>query len=337
MKKIYLSIFTAISVIFSSNAQTLTATNHNPLLGEIIKTTECSTTAINPGTSGTNQTYNFGAITIGTVNLTNTVVTSASTGSAASYPSSSVAISSGTNNSYYTPTTTDLKFWGGNMTIGALNVVLTYTSNAVYAVYPMAYNTTNTVSVGGGINVSGNNGTFTGISSIVADGTGTLVLPGRTFNNILRVKNVQNLNFNLIVSGTVNQILYEYYDPTLSKNPILTVTNSTLASIAFGTSTLVAVTVNTDYLQVGVKESLKELTGVNIFPNPANTNVNIQLNGDINEAVNLEIINAIGQNVRKEILTNKSNLVNVSELPSGIYFFKMSAGNAVTVKKITIE
>lgn len=322
-------------------AQTLTATNHNPVIGEIIKTTDVSTISVIPGGAGTGQTWNFSSVTIGSISTTNTVVTAASTGSASSYPSAGLAVSGGTNNSFYSTSSTDYKYWGGNLTIGPINLILTYTSSAVNAVYPMSYNVTNSVNIGGNINVSGNLGTFTGNSNIEADGTGTLVLPGRTFNNVIRVKNTQNISFNLLVAGTVTQISYEYYEPTLSKSPLFSIASSTLSSIAFGTSTQVAVYVNSDYLQVGINEQTKEISNLNLFPNPAKSNFNISLTNENAEPVSYEIINAIGQTVRNEKLSASKGeslySIEATAIESGIYFIKVTVGNAVSVKKLTIQ
>lgn len=342
MKKIYFTLFTLCASLVSVTAQTLTATNHNPVIGEILRTTDASTVSVSPGASGAGQTWNFSGVTINTVIASSTVVTTASTGSASAFPSAGLAISSATNNnSFYSGTATEYSYWGGNQTIGAFNLVLTYTSAAINAVYPMSLNTTSNVTTGGGISVAGNSGSFSGNSNIVADGTGTLVLPGRTFNNVLRVKNTQNINFTLLVSGVVNQVTYEYYEPTLSKIPLFSIAQSTLSSIAFGTSTQVAVYVNADYMQVGIKEQSKEVASLNIFPNPAKSSFNISLTNEKAETVNYEIMNALGQTVKRETLsTDKGEVkyaIDINSIPSGVYFVKVNVGNATSVKKLTIQ
>lgn len=340
MKKLYFTFLTILSGLTVSIAQTLTATNHNPVLGEVYKTTDASTVGVTPGGTGSGQTWNFSSVTIGTINTTYSVVTAAATLSASLYPSSNVATSTGTFNSFYSTSTNDYKYWGGNLTIGAFNIVLNYGSPALYAKYPMSLNSSTTAAVSGSISASGNNGTFTGNSSVVADGTGTLVLPGRTFNSVIRVANTQTLNFTLIVPGTVTQIVYEYYDPTKSKIPLFTINSSTITS-ALGTSTQVAVSVNADYLQVGIKEQTKEVADLNIFPNPAKSNFNIRLTNENADAVSYEIINAIGQTVRVENLASLKGesqySIDSNNLESGIYFVKVKVGEAISVKKITIQ
>ena len=101
------------------------------------------------------------------------------------------------------------------------------------------------------------------------------------------------------------------------------------------------VTINSDYLQVGIKEQSKEVASLNIFPNPAKSAFNISLTNEKADGVNYEIMNALGQTVKKETLSTEKGEVNyaidISNIPSGVYFVKVNVGNATSVKKLTIQ
>lgn len=346
MKKLYFTLLSILSGLAFVTAQTLTVTNHAPTVGDIIKTTDASTAGVLPGGNGAGQNWNYSSITIGSANMTYSVVTAASTGSLSSFGSSSVSVSTGTTNSFYSSSPTEHKYWGGNLVLGGLNAILTYTSAAVYAKYPMSLNTNTTATVGGTLTAASNNGSFNGTSTVSASGTGTLQLPGRTFNNVIKVTTTQILYYSVsVITGTVVQVVNEYYDPMLSKAPLFTINQSTIASIVVmppvQTSTQVATFVNTDYMMVGVKEQSKEISNLNIYPNPSKSNFNISLTNENAEVISYEMINVLGQSVRKETLGNNKGEVKynieTSGIEAGVYFVKVNAGNATSVKKITIQ
>ncbi len=341
MKKLYFTILSAIFCL-GANAQTLTATNHLPTLGDLYRTTDASSLSLNAGPGGAGQTWNYTSATIGTTTTTYSVVTVASTGSTGSYPSADRAVQSATNsNSFYSYTGSNYNYYGGNLQVGAFALTFTYTSPATLFQYPMSLNSSVSNTVAGNINLSGNNGTYTGFNNTIADATGTLVLTGRTFTNVIRVVNTQTLNANIIVPVVVTQKLYEYYAISVSKSPIFSIATSTIASSLGTPSTQTFVTVNADYLFVGINENTKEVSDLNLYPNPAKTNFTLSFTNANAENASCEIMNAIGQTVRKESISSEKGLVkhnvNIENLESGIYFVKVMVGNSSSVKKITIQ
>ena len=65
------------------------------------------------------------------------------------------------------------------------------------------------------------------------------------------------------------------------------------------------------------------------------------MNNENAEVISYEMINVLGQIVRKENLGNSKGEVKfnieTSGIESGVYFVKVYAGNATSVKKITIQ
>ena len=77
------------------------------------------------------------------------------------------------------------------------------------------------------------------------------------------------------------------------------------------------------------------------FPNPFNPSTNISYALPKNEFVKLTVYNVLGKTIA--ILVNEQKHAgsynvsfNASALPSGIYFYKLSAGSYVNIKKMMV-
>ncbi len=74
-----------------------------------------------------------------------------------------------------------------------------------------------------------------------------------------------------------------------------------------------------------------------IYPNPANTELTIEFLSVNNINYNLQIANAIGQVVCQSKVSTYKTAINISELPTGIYFVTLKTGTATLTKKVVIE
>jgi hypothetical protein len=76
----------------------------------------------------------------------------------------------------------------------------------------------------------------------------------------------------------------------------------------------------------------------NIYPSPANSVVNIEAKG-ITVIKDITVLNALQQTEEVKIMELNGGVakLDVTNLSPGIYFIRISDGNAVTVQKITIE
>lgn len=345
MKKLYFFVLTFFAGL-SLNAQILTQGNNAPAIGDMFRTTDVSTVGVTSGAAGNGVTWDMSAVSIGTAITINTVVPVPSASTAA-FPSASVAVQNSVTSNYlfYSSSGTDLKLWGGSVTAGTVNVNLNYSSAAVLANYAMAYNSTASNTIAGTFYVPAFSisGTFNGTCSINADGLGTLALPTRTFTNVLRKKVTQELNLSVspFGSGTATLVTYEYFAPGLDKSSLFTIMTSDAIIPLLGTSSQTLVTVNSDYQYVGISENTNEITSLNIFPNPASNNFTLAFMNENAENVSVEIVNALGQLVKKEILENTKGLVkqnvNITGIEAGVYFVKTNVGSKSSVKKLTIQ
>jgi len=80
---------------------------------------------------------------------------------------------------------------------------------------------------------------------------------------------------------------------------------------------------------VGINEAVDSL--ISVYPNPNNGVVNINLTAELAKNASLEVYDALGKLVVKQVLANELNIINVSNLDNGIYMFKV-LNNTNTVK-----
>lgn len=322
MKKIILSIFTCIGLV--TTAQTITEGNHAPMNGDVtFSTYQCDSLGINPGGTGSGQTWNFSAHTphLSTIK-TFTTLTSVN----ATYNPADVYVSSGsTNTNYYRSATTKLNYYGGDLTISGINLTVKYANPAIVALYPMSLNSA-TTSITSGTVVSAITGAFSGTCDVIADASGTLTLPAKTFTNTLRVVTSQTLSAPSIFNTLVYLKVYDYYctDDTI-KSPIFSINTSTISSSIGGTSTQTVTTLLKDYDVVGVKEMKTSKIELSVFPNPATTFVNFSTTSL--EATKVIAFDMTGKIVATEIIETGKAKMNVANLASGVYMYQVTDKN----------
>lgn len=323
MKKLLLSlsVFTAVA----ANAQ-LTQANHTPSFWDYAYSMNQCDTIISgvPGATGAGAMWSY-TPTVHT-SIQKNYTTSLSTNG--SFAPADGVVSAGANDaSYYrTDNPTALLYYGGNISVNGVNAVAKYGAPAVVASYPMALNSTTSSVTSGTVNVTSPlpiSAPFTGNCNVLADATGTLVLPGRTFGDIIRLKTAQNL----VASGTatINLLTYDYYTLTNAKAPILSIQTSTITSFS-GTSTQTITTLQKDYVTVGIKESKAANTGLSVFPNPASSVVNFST--DNTEALKVTLYDITGKAVVSELFEDSKARLNVSSLNNGIYLYTVTGKNS---------
>lgn len=91
-----------------------------------------------------------------------------------------------------------------------------------------------------------------------------------------------------------------------------------------------------------VSETTSPLSGVNIFPNPANDFVNVQFNSLSAGTFSIEVYNTLGQRVSLEQLGFRTagainHQINLSGLNAGVYFVKINNGTDAIVNKVSVN
>ncbi|MGZ3921700.1 MAG: DUF2341 domain-containing protein [Bacteroidia bacterium] len=113
---------------------------------------------------------------------------------------------------------------------------------------------------------------------------------------------------------------------TIVISPTIT-TSYTVSSSANGCTGLAMVTQSVSACTS--LNSLNLISKINIYPNPTNGLLNIEIDGS---AVNvkIQVINALGEVLIEETPVLKSNSYNLNQYPNGLYFVKISENNHVT-------
>jgi hypothetical protein len=92
-----------------------------------------------------------------------------------------------------------------------------------------------------------------------------------------------------------------------------------------------------DSIYVGWAIAVNEVNGasISIYPNP--TSGKFIINGLNGQKGEVEIFNAVGNKIYYSPNFNRTNTINISEYPDGIYFLKINSENGIITKKIILR
>ncbi len=139
-------------------------------------------------------------------------------------------------------------------------------------------------------------------------------------------KNGSNLSNNSNYWGVnTNQLQVMNITNTLAGNYVLYV-NGECNNLVSLTASL---SVNTTSIS-----NLNEM-GVNIYPNPCNSNNGLHI--DIENPTNFKIFGITGKEEVSGTLKNKSNTINISALPKGMHIIQLINENSILTQKILIK
>jgi hypothetical protein len=198
-----------------------------------------------------------------------------------------------------------------------------YTSSSGSAVVSPTTNTSYTVT---GASVAGC--TNTAVSSITVNASPSVV--ASTSNSVICVGN------SVVLTASTSATSYTWNTGattmTVSVSPTVTSTYTVSVSNAAAcvASSTVLVTVNPC---TGINEILAN--SISVYPNPNNGILNINLTSELAQNSSLEVYDALGKLVVKQVLANELNTINISNLNNGIYTFKvLNSSNNLKVGKL---
>ncbi len=353
MKKLYTAFYLTIFSATGAFAQ-LTQTNHAPANGDTWSTLQCDTNGVNPGTAGTGKTWNYAGITVN--NGMQVDYLTANVSGVVNYPAANVSVTASNNeNSFYASSANSLLYYGGRRSAQGNTFNLGYTSPAIMASYPMSINNSSTASTAGTVQVvlpqGSATGSFVGTNTVVADASGTMILPGtsQTFTNVLRTLFSQDINFTVSVpligsvSGTMTEVTFDYYQSGI-KAPLFSISNFTVALPApFPTTIEKIVTRNKNAVGTGTTINTTSLYSVKpadadirLYPNPANQSVSLRTSSEMWQTI--EIFDLTGRLVEKKELIDGKVTVDVSAYQEGLYIYSLkgTAADRSHSGKITV-
>jgi hypothetical protein len=335
MKIKLLSFFMIILSVANAQNLTLTKAAYEPVVGDskgtYILDTSFYSTGLPSNITGTAVTWDFSNLIL---NPTVTLVSSdfVSPASTTVTPPTGATIAEDQNGSYTffkSVATPSAQYELLSIKFGTVG--LNFTNSAIVARWPVNYGYSLSDPVAGTV---ASTLSFSGNVTTTSDGMGTLLMPqSNTFSNVLRVKSVQSITITILTFpvGNIQQTSYQYYHSS-SKFPILTV-NNTASTFSSQTTVVTSASGNANFLAIGVKENKLNTLNFSVFPNPASTAVNVELaNNKIAESITL--INSIGQVLKTK---NNSNIINVSEIPNGVYYLEVRSGDHSSRKPVVIN
>ncbi len=214
------------------------------------------------------------------------------------------------------------------------NVIRYHNDPLISAKFPMTLGTSYTDYVDGEAIANSVTAAMSGTADIEVDGTGTLELAGNTYTNVVRVKTVEVISGVIALVGpvTITRTSYMYYDFATSQLPIF-IYGKILADLgAMGTTNLKSVWSKDPLMGYAGVEETNE-SDLSIYPNPANTEVNISCD----KGESISVINSIGQTVYSTNITKQITTIDVSNFSTGIYFVEIKNEDEKITKKLVIK
>ncbi|PWN70021.1 T9SS C-terminal target domain-containing protein [Chryseobacterium phosphatilyticum] len=325
--KTSLFILLGTPAVFSAQI-TLTKATHDPVINDIVNNSIVTGTVDNSAT-GPNVTFSNGSLAQGASSqVTYSTPTATEIGN---YPGSTIKMIDGTTTIFYKASATKLEITG----IINPQVTLNFNQdNGTYIAYPTTYSlTAQSDTVQGLFSSSIANGLVKGTMAFQADAYGTLMVAGKTYNNVLRVKFTQNIGLYSPIDitfsnplGTFTNTAYSYYDAS-HRYALLSSTSGTLSVPAFGINqtTATAQALNETFLAVG---HVMKKANLSIYPNPAQDFIGFK--GEVDNYSTAKIYSLDGKLVKTSEV--KSGNVQISDLPPASYFIEVGGKNTETAK-----
>ena len=328
----YPLLLVMIGIASSLFAQpTLTYNNTGLVVGDNFTVHNIDISGLTAGNAGANQTWDFsGAVSNGTTNVSFVDPTTAPNGS--SFPTANLATAQNSIWDFYLTTNSD------HARVGADNgaQLIDYSDSQVQLVFPMGYQDMYVDSFAATLS-----GAFpldrSGTITVEADAWGTLITPDGTYQNVLRIKYVEDYEdeFNGTPFAQYDSEIYTWYQPG-THYPIFSMTTVTIA----GSST----TSYGGYLDAVSVDRLapdQDEIKVATYPNPASDQVTVIATLAKPGPVNIALLNANGATLMEKELTG--NLTEVSQeldltgFPAGIYLLQISSWDKWQVEKLILQ
>ncbi len=336
MRKILPCLF--FIAFINLNAQTLTQSFNEPIIGDVDKSFRLDTSLFTSGlpmnVTGSNCVWNFNNLIRIFPLLIDSFITPAAAPGASAYPSASYTQRRDILYSYYKSTTSPQQ----TELLGAYSpsLTLTFTNSAIIASYPINYGYNLADPVSGSFKYGATNGACNGNITISADGVGTVNFPNNTsIPNVIRLKSVEilTLSIGVLPFGTFNQTIYNYYMPG-KKFPILNISYTVYQLIA-GTPTITAIINGSDayFTLVGLNESSLNTQNYKAFPSPFHDELFINSEGikEENEYLFYDM------QARLVLKTKSLDVLKTEKLNSGVYFLEIRNKSGTFHQKVIKE
>lgn len=240
---------------------------------------------------------------------------------------------------YYQQSTDSLVYRG---TAWFLGPDISYTDPAVRFKYPFTYNTYITDSFA--INHPTATWLYKGSDTIHCDGYGTLIFPGITLYNVLRIyqKHIEWDSTWTTVGPTpryTESRSYTWYMPDYHYYLLYISYDSVSYSHLPGTTSK-SVKYSIKYIPDRVPTVQTTGTGLLVYPNPVTNIITFQINSDKAEPIQIELIDIFGRlTIHRDMTIDAGTQtvdLPVEGLTRGLYFVKVSSTRGTLIRKVEL-
>ncbi len=350
MKKIYILVILFFPCFAFAQPTISTAGMPVPGLVFVMGTDVNYSAAITPG--GMNQTWDYSTLA-NSGNDTTGFIDAAGTPHAASFPTANLASHDITSDVWYYTTSNANGFYLNGASGPGLpnNGTVAYTPPLLFAPVPFTYNnsTTNTSRIVIDTIILGFNAQAVRNiqSTFLADGYGTLILPGAPpYNDVLRVKIVEVVRdsgyYDPFGNGNYIPAPSIVFEPTVNQTTNFRWVQDAMPGYILGINgdSLGVNGTYSEYLLGFVILSSNELTSdhssVSAYPNPVKGI--FYLNNDMKSQAELVITNSVGQEVeRRKVSNEKLVRVDAESYANGLYLFTLTSKTGIRNGKFNVQ
>ena len=329
MKKIYLSLM-GITITFGLSAQiTLTQANSTPAIGDSFALIS-EATVLNVTHDGPNEIWDFSGVT--GVTQSYSAISLANSQDPSSFPSATMVESYPTNEIYTFSSSTDFS-QVGMYAPGQIRLINSDPRETLK--FPLTFQTSfNETFLGDLTNIaSGQTFERGGTVAIESDGYGDVILPYTTVTNVLRVKTTSNYTdiFQGISIADYEEVLYQWYDG--NNHTYVAAYHELYINGSLNATTAIIMdqtTLVTSVPDINTTKSSK----VSFFPNPAVESITIESSDNIKS---IYIVDLKGQVVYTLNEVSNKQVINITDLNSGMYFIKYYVNDTSYTEKLIIK
>lgn len=338
MKKISTLIALALAASPLLAQYTMSASDF-PQSGDYQYFTKCDTTGITPGPNGTGQTWDFSGVVPQGAGVTVTYGAPASHPNGASFPGSNLVQSYIGFYKFFNATTDSLELVGER---SVANTPCPYVKKPSLYIYPMNFGYLHSDSATGTyadgfISSVDRKGTYT----VEFDGSGTLITPFGTYNNVNRIATIGTFRDSSWTGAAESDVLlgrYEWYVQGNTKpRMILTYTSVSIN----GGPPQVGKDVWYADQNIAITEGQANFR-MTVSPNPASGQAKVAYHLPSSGEVSLTLMNAAGQTVRSlskglQAEGVNASLIDLHDLASGLYLLRLQVDGQAQTTRIVVE
>lgn len=319
MKQIkHLAAILCFSPVYLAHAQPVINSDIFGTVGSTYVMKGIDEATFTPGDGGADVTWDFGAVDLNGGTETREVVDAATSEHAADFPGANVAtVTDDTSYTYYFISETLFNLYG----TATPTIIQAFDEPAELAEFPLHYEDTKSDDFTGSTTIYGFDVNLSGTSTSIADGYGTLILPGGIYReNALRIKvnlDIEGEVVDLPITAEITSTIY-YWLIEGNTGPALQYTYVQTSIPGVSSTTSVYVDVSDALLTA---DAVKNVDGntLAVYPNPATDVINVRT--DQHGYISIYTMN--GEKIFFDELSS-DKMISTSGLPEGNYLMQLT-------------